>query len=212
MRDLVIVGTGGVGRALRQFVEDCNAVAPRWLLRGFVDDAEPKPGIDLVAPMLGPLARLGELSETDVLVGVGSPATRMKVVDRLRSFSQLGLPALVHPRAYIPGSVPVGEGTIVYPGACIEIDARVGAFVIVNHNATIGHDTVLEDFTTISPGCSVGGNVVIAAGAFLGIGACTVQDIRIGAGAVIGAGAAVTEDVAAASTVVGVPARPRPRR
>ena len=110
MRDLVIVGAGGVGRALRQFVEDCNAVAPRWLLRGFVDDAEPKAGIDLVAPMLGPLARLGELSETGVLVGVGSPATRMKVVDRLRSFSQLGLPALVHPRAYIPGSVPVGRG------------------------------------------------------------------------------------------------------
>lgn len=212
MRDLVIVGTGGVGRAFRQFAEDCNAVAPRWRLCGFVDDAEPKAGIDLVAPMLGPLARLGELSETDVFVGVGSPAARMKVVDRLRSFAQLAFPALVHPRAYIPDSVPVGEGTIIYPGGAVEIDARLGAFVIVNHNATIGHDTVLEDFATISPGCSVGGNVVIGAGAFLGIGACTVQDIRIGAGAIVGAGAAVTADVPAASTVVGVPARPRPRR
>jgi hypothetical protein len=209
MRDLVIVGTGGVGRALRRFADDCNAVAPRWRILGFVDDAEPKPGIDLVAPLLGPLERLRDLGAVDVLIGVGSPAARMRVVERLRSFAGLGFPPLAHPRAYVPDSVPIGEGTIVYPGACVETDARLGAFVLINHNATIGHDTVLEDFVTVSPGCSVGGNVVMETGAFLGIGACTVQGIRIGTGSVVGAGAAVTADVGAGLTVVGVPARAR---
>ena len=63
--------------------------------------------------MLGPVERLGELGGTDVLVGIGWPAPRKSVVERLRSFARLAFPALVHPRAYVPLTVPVGEGTIV---------------------------------------------------------------------------------------------------
>ena len=211
MRDLIIVGTGGVGRALRQFAEDCNAVAPRWRIPGFVDDATRSLDRPCRADARS-ADRLREFATADVLVGVGAPAARMKVVERLRALADPAFPALVHPRAYLPAGVPVGEGAIVYPGACVEIDARLGAFVIINHNATIGDDTVLADFATVGPGCAIGGNIVVGAGAFLGIGACTVQGITIGNGAIVGAGAAVTGDVGAGLTVVGVSARPRPRR
>lgn len=212
MRDLVIVGTGGVGRAVRQFVDDINGSDARWRILGFLDDALPSAdpqGNGL--PILGPLDWLAGNPEVAVLVGIGRPAARRDAVARLSALGAGEFPPLVHPAAYVPAGVPVGRGAIIYPGARIEVDGTVGDFAIINMNATIGHDTRIGDYVTIGPGCAVGGNVDLGTGAFLGIGACTVQRIQVGAWSVIGAGAAVIGDVADGTTVVGVPARPTPR-
>jgi acetyltransferase-like isoleucine patch superfamily enzyme len=50
--------------------------------------------------------------------------------------------------------------------------------------------------------------VEVGEGAHVGAGAVVRQCLRIGDWSVVGAGAAVVRDVAAAQTVVGVPARP----
>ena len=38
MKDLIIVGTGGVGRETAQIVEEINQVNKEWNILGFVDD------------------------------------------------------------------------------------------------------------------------------------------------------------------------------
>jgi acetyltransferase-like isoleucine patch superfamily enzyme len=93
----------------------------------------------------------------------------------------------------------------------------LGCNVQVNLDCTIGHDTVLEDEATLAPGVHVSGRVHIEQGAYIGTGAVIINGseshfLRIGRHAVVGAGASVIRDVPAETTVVGVPALPRPRK
>lgn len=201
-RDLVIVGLGGVGRALRTFVNDVDRQGKRWRFLGFVDDAGES---RRQSGFLGPIDWLSG-KDLDVLVGLGLPATRRRVVERLQRDAGLRFPALVHPRAYVPDTVPVGRGTIVYPGACIDPDTALGDFVLMNQNATLGHDSVLLDYATLAPGVSIGGTVTVGSGANVGIGASCIQGLTLGAWCTIGASAAVIRDVVDGDTVVGVPA------
>ena len=208
MRDLVIVGIGGVGRALKAFVADVNGVEERWRLRGFVDDDENATGKRIGGlPVMGPVSWLQRRSNVDVLLGLGDPCTRRHVAQGLKSFPGLSFPALVHPQAYVAADVPIGAGVIIYPGACIDPDVCIGNFVLVNKNATVGHDTVLGDFTTLAPGASVGGAVQAGEGVSIGIGAACRQGLQLGDWSVVGAGAGVVHDVRPGATVVGVPAR-----
>jgi serine O-acetyltransferase len=83
-------------------------------------------------------------------------------------------------------------------GVVINGTVRGGANVHVEHQVTIGAER------RQSP---VLGNDV-----FIGAGAKVLGSVHLGDGAKVGANAVVVHDVAAGTTVVGIPARPVPRR
>src|SRR5208283_3932144 len=76
----------------------------------------------------------------------------------------------------------------------------------VGHEATIGRGSV------INPGANISGGVIIGREVLVGTGAQVLQYINVGDGAIVGAGAVVTKDVAPGAMVVGIPAKPKPRR
>ena len=207
-RDVVIVGVGGVGRALLEFVEDVNRGAPCWHFCGFVDDALEAQGRTIDGyPVLGPIEWLRD-RDVDVFIGLGAPAPRELVRKKVQHYDGPAFPSLVHPSAYVGASVSIGDGCMVYPGACINTSATLESFVLVNMNAAIGHDVVLHDYATLAPGACIGGAVRVGEGADIGIGASCKQGVSLGAGCRVGAGAAVIRDVAPGETVAGVPAKP----
>src|SRR4051812_48128286 len=85
VRDLVIVGAGGLGRETAEAVRAVNAVAPTWNLLGFLDDHVAAQGTGDVA-VLGPSRELAQLPDAMVVVCVGAPErswTRQQVVARI---------------------------------------------------------------------------------------------------------------------------------
>ena len=61
MKNLVIFGTGGVGRALRFFVEDVNRKSATWRLLGYVDETSATHGTEVHGlPVLGSIEWLLE--------------------------------------------------------------------------------------------------------------------------------------------------------
>lgn len=164
-------------------------------------------------PILGGddlLPQLREQGVSSFVVGLGS--TRDTSL-RSRLFAlalEHGLEPLTlrHPSAICSATVTLGAGCQLLPGSIVNAGASVGANVIVNTGAIVEHDCVLGDHVHVATGASLAGNVVVRAGAHIGIGVVVRQCISIGEQAVIGAGAVVVSDVPAATTVVGVPAKP----
>lgn len=208
MTELVIVGTGGVGRAAAALVAALNAERPTWRLLGFLDDSPAYHGAQVAGlPVLGGPEWLAGRPAVVAHVAVGAPRARRLLVRRLAALGVSHFATLVHPSVQLPPSARLGPGCLVYPGAVVDVDVRVGAHVILNINCAVCHDDTLADFVTIAPGVSLGGAVGLGEGAELGIGSCTVQGISVGAWSVVGAGAAVIGDLPANVTAVGVPAR-----
>ena len=216
MQPIVIFGAGGHGREVLQLIADINraslaaGLAPVWDCRGFLVDTDYLAGAPSMVgglPVLGDLAWLAAHPEAQVVVALGAPAARRRVVARIRAQGENGFPVLVHPRAWIGERVTLGVGTLVCAGAMLTTDIQVGAHVHLNVACTLAHDDVLEDFVTLSPGVHVSGNVLLEEGAELGTGCAVIPRCTVGKWSVLGAGAVVTNDIDADCTAVGAPAR-----
>jgi len=202
--DLVIFGTGGFAREAHQVVEDINARAPTWRFRGFLDSDPVRHGRELHGyPVLGAGEWLADHPNVAVVVAVGSPPARWRVVGSLGAARWA---TLIHPRAWVGNRVTIGDGTIVCAGSLVTTDLAIGRHAILNLDCTVGHDARVGDFVTAAPSVNISGNVRVGAGCDLGTGSNIIQDITIGEWSIIGAGAVVVRDLAANVTAVGVPA------
>jgi len=204
-RELVVVGIGGMGRETAAWVTDVGRGDD---LVGFLDDDPATHGTTVAGlPVLGGVDHLADLGDVEVVVALGSPATRAAVVDRLVA-DGVPLATLVHPTATVGPRTTIGPGAIICPGVLLTCDVQIGRAAIVNYGAMVGHDGIIGDDAFVAPGVHLAGQVTVEAQADLGIGASVIQGVTIGRGAVVGAGAVVIRDVAPGTTVVGVPARP----
>ena len=201
MTDLVLLGGGGHARsvlaALRLAGED---------VRGFLapgpSDRLPdvlRLGGDDVLDELDPL-------QTALINGLGPVAVRQRLHDDAvaRGFT---IRSIVHPRAFVDAGADLGDGVQILAGAIVNAGARIGHGALVNSGAIVEHDTTVGAHSHIAPGAVLAGDVRIGDGAHVGLGARIMEGLTVGSGSIIGAGAVVLHDVAAATTVVGVPAR-----
>lgn len=207
---IVIFGGGGFAREVHQLIEDINAVAPTWHCMGFLDGDASRHGTlihDL--PVLGGVEWLESdaCEGTSLVVAVGNPALRCKIVGALEREGRAHFATLVHPRAWVGNRVTIGPGSIVCAGVLITTDVALGRHVIVNIGSTIGHDAMVGDFVTIAPTVNVSGAVTLGEGADLGTGSTLIQGRQVGAWSIVGAGSVVVKDIEANVTAVGSPTR-----
>lgn len=204
----MIFGAGGHARELHQLVEDLNCRRPIWNFVGFLDDNQALHGTAVHGyPVLGDLTWLLHNPTAALVIGVGNPAARKRIVEQARAMGHRLFATLIHPSAQVGGRVSVGEGTVICAGAVVTVDVQIGRFVIINVGSTVSHDSILEDYVTLAPGTHIPGRVRLCEGVDVGTSATVLPGRTVGPWAVVGAGAVVTKDVPANATVVGVPAR-----
>ena len=206
-QQIVIYGTGGMGREAAAWVVD---VGGGYQVLGFLNDDGSTHGTRVAdLPVLGGRECLDndDHRDVEVVVAIGSPAARARVVDHLDAVG-VGLATIVHPSASVGPRITIGAGAIICPGVVLTCDVRVGRAAIINYGAMVGHDADIGSAAFIAPGVHLAGNVTVGEQVDLGIGASVIQGVTIGERAVVGAGAVVIRDVDPDTTVVGVPARP----
>jgi sugar O-acyltransferase (sialic acid O-acetyltransferase NeuD family) len=145
-----------------------------------------------------------------VHVAIGDNRARSRVCRQLRQ-SGTRLWSVIHPEAVVSPHARLGAGVFLAAGAIVAPAAVVGEAVIVNHGAVVDHDCQVGAWAHVAPRATLGGGVRVGEGALVGAAAVVLPGVSIGDWVVIGAGAVVTRDVEDGQTVVGVPARPRPR-
>ena len=181
-------------------------------LAGFIDDDPTTHGARVAdLPVLGGRGWLEENADTEVVLALGSPASRTSVMTWLDE-AGMRLVGLTHPRAMVGPRCVVGDGAILCPDVLLTCDVTVGRGAIINWGTRIGHDGRIGEAAFVAPGVHLAGNVTVGNRVEIGIGAVARPGVTIGDDAVVGAGAALVSDVEPGTTVVGVPARPLQRK
>lgn len=205
MKDIVIIGAGGVGRETAWIIEQINMRKPTWNIIGFVDDNEEIWNSEINGyKVIGNLSYLNNLENKPyVIIAIANYKVKKSIVNKLEDRFQFA--TIIHPDVYLNRTIEIGKGSIVYPGVIMTTNIIIGNHVIVSPKCGIGHDSVIKDYVSLLWNVNVSGFDVIEEGVFIGSGATIIQGKSIGKEAIIGAGAVVITDIENNSTNVGVP-------
>jgi sugar O-acyltransferase (sialic acid O-acetyltransferase NeuD family) len=204
---VVIVGAGGHGGELADVARACAGAGQPLEVVGYVDDNPARRGkIVRDLPVLGGVDWLFGRQDVEIVVGIGSPVVKRRVIEMLAA-EGVRFRGLVHPRAELTPYVRMGIGVVITAGCVLTNDIVLGDHVHLNRLSTVGHDCRVGAFTHLAPGSVLSGNVTIGEGCDIGTNACVIQNLTVGEWSIVGAGAAVIDDLPPHCTAVGVPAR-----
>lgn len=206
MKDLIIVGAGGFGRELLQWIKDINKLQTKWQIKGFIDD-NPNALDELECDfmVIGSIQGWEPKSNEVFVCAIANPSIKEQVVTSLKS-KGASFVRIIHPTAIIGDHNKIGEGLIAYPNSYINTNVRIGDFVTLLSSG-IGHDVVVGDYSTISSYCDITGGVKIGKRVFLGSHVTIVPGRKIGDDAYLGAGSVVVTHIKEKTKVMGNPAK-----
>ncbi len=209
MKDLIIIGVGGVGREAALIAEEINEQKSQWNILGFVDDNEDVQNTYINGyPVLGKCDYLQNYDkEVYVVCAISNYKVKKRIISKLRANSSIKFATLIHPSVNLNKHIKIGEGCIVYQNVIMTVNIEIGDHVIISPKCGIGHDSVIDDYVTLLWNVNVSGNVKIKEGATMGSGSTVIQGLTIGEGSFVGAGATVIRDIEKDKTAVGVPTR-----
>ncbi|APS00607.1 acetyltransferase [Pajaroellobacter abortibovis] len=208
MKRLIIVGAGGFGRTLLDWVKRVPNFQYKWPFIGFIDD-NPKAleAYNYPHSVVGSPTTYHVTSEDEFLLAIAEPKAKLNVVEALVGKGAKFI-SFCHPQQQnLSGNIKLGYGTCFGFAVSIGCDTEVADWVHVDSYAHIGHDVTIGSGTTVSAHCNVLGRVKIGKGVFLGAGAIVLPSVSIGDFARVGAGSVVVRPVLANQTVFSPPAK-----
>ena len=207
MKNIVIIGAGGVGREVSLIIQQINELEQTWNLLGFIDDNTDNWGKVINGySVIGEIDSLEFLSnDTYIVIAIANYEVKKKIVNKVNN--KFKFATIVHPKVWIHDYMTVGQGTIIYEGAILTANIEIGNHVIISPKCGVGHDSIIKDYVSLLWNVNVSGNDLIEEGVMMGSGSTVIQGKKIGKGSIIGAGAVVVNDIESFSTAVGVPAK-----
>jgi len=192
-----IIGAGGFGREVYWSLSD----EERKNTVFFVDDDY----FDNTNSLILPLSQF-KPEEYKVIIAIGNPNDRLKVVERLPKETVYF--THIHPSVQIiSNDFEIGEGSIICAGTIITTNVKIGKHAHLNLHTTIGHDCVIGDYFTTAPGAKISGNCKIANNVYVGTNSSVREKITICDNVTIGLNSGVVKDINENGVYVGLPVK-----
>jgi sugar O-acyltransferase (sialic acid O-acetyltransferase NeuD family) len=207
---IILVGAGGLGREVLNYVLDTIRPAPHMRVKGFLDDNPSALGPDRCDfPILGSILDYSVEPQDRFVMTIGDNVKRAELIRKMEARSARFI-TIIHPTAYVASNVTVGDGCIVGPFCGIGSGARVGDHVLLTWYSSLAHDSITHSFAVLSPYSTASGGVILEEGVFLGTHAVIHPMIRVGAWSKIASGSVVYRNVPPNRLALGNPAKAAP--
>ena len=210
MEKIVIIGAGGFGREVKMLIDQINLKDNKYEFFGYFDDGIKQGTVINNNKVLGSIDDLLKREEKiNVVVAIGLPDIKKKIVEKLLNNSNIYFPTLVHPSVLIGDEfVEIGKGCVICAGSIITCNIKIKDFVILNLMCSVGHDTIINSYASFMPSVNISGEVIIHEEVYVGTGAKIINQLEIGKKTIVGAGAVVSRSLPENCTAVGIPAKP----
>ena len=188
MKQLIIIGAGGMGRTLYSNVLEGRGYGETFVVKGFIDDdLHALDGFDYYPPIVGTIS--GYQPETDdVFVCSIGGASRRPCMESIISRS--------------------GEFiNIIHRTARLLTNVVIGNYNMIQSYTIIGHDVRMGDFNRIDTRVTCVGGVVIENEVNIHTSAVISHHVTVENKAHVAALSFVIKDVKAGTTVIGNPAK-----
>ncbi len=206
MKDIIVVGAGGCGREVCNWIEDINKQNPTWNILGFIDDnPNSLDGLPSRYSIIGGIKDHEPREDVFYAMGIANPAMK-RIVGNAMLEKKAKFASIIHPSTRIYSEFEPGIGLITYPNSKIATGCHIGNFVTLQ-STILGHDSRLEDYVTVSSSCGITGGVKLREGVFVGDHACIAVGMEVGHDAYVGIGSVVIRNVEPGVHVFGNPAR-----
>lgn len=207
MKELVIIGAGGMGRDIYWSARCCHGYGEDFIIKGFLDDdLSSQDGFEDYPPLLGTIDNY-KIQENDVFTcSIGNVQTKAKVCETLKAkgarfYTLINKTAIVHEHTIL------GEGCYVGEYALIGTEATIGDNCLIQAFSIIGHDCKIGNYVRIDTHSVIIGGVEIDNRATIHTAAVVSHKVIVGEDAVVAACSFVIKKVKPGTTVCGNPAK-----
>lgn len=206
MKQLIIIGAGGMGRTFLSWVKESKGYGAEYLIKGFIDDnINVLNSFEGYPPIIGPIDSYVP-EDNDVFICAVGGKSRVncieKILERKGQFVNI-----IHSTARIDSHAKIGTGNVFGPYVSVGPEATIGNFNLFQNFAIIGHDVTIGDNNRLDTrvlciaGVTIGNRVTIHSSSVVGYGV-TVED-----DSTVGACSFVIRMVKCGTTVFGNPAK-----
>lgn len=206
MKNLIIIGAGGMGRTFYDWVRESVGYGERFVIKGFIDD-----NLKILDDFEGYPSILDTINEyipekNDVFTcAMGGNAKKMcceKILRRGGRFINI-----IHSTVRVGTNVKLGIGNVIGPYVAFGADSIIGDYNLIQNYTIVGHDVVIGDWNRIDThvvcigGMRIGNETIIHTSVVLN------HRVIVEDNAQVGACSFVIRRVKTGTTVHGNPAK-----
>lgn len=206
MKQLIIIGAGGMGRTLYDMARESVGFGTEYEIKGFIDDnIAALDGFENYPPMLGTINGYQPKEDEVFVCSIGGGSRRKcmeEIIARGGSFL-----TMIHKTARIGTNVEIGEGTIVGAFTSIGADAKVGRYNLIQSYTVVGHDSRIGDWNRIDTHVTLVGGTIVEDEADIHTSAMINHKVVVESNSRVAACSFVIRRVKSGTTVMGNPAK-----
>ncbi len=207
IKDIVIIGSGGLAKEVALLITEGNKVKKKYRLLGFVGKEKTNKNSQHPVIMTD-LDILNWKKPLSVAFGIGSSEIVATLVKKYSQNLSLNFPNLYHPSVLCDrDQIKIGQGNIFCANVILTVDIKIGSFNYFNLCVTVGHDAIIGNFNMINPSVNISGGVKINNNVMIGTGTQILQYKNINSFISVGAGSVVTKNLDTKGVYLGIPAR-----